>query len=103
MNITGLTRGASVSQIYRSEPGRTMARPLFLSAVPAGFPSPAEVRSGREEDSDILVMDSDYLATHNLLVFPAMHGYIRGRAVLRRLQGIMRKMYRTGLIGNFVS
>ncbi len=42
MNIIDLTRGASVSQIYRSEPGKTMARPLFLSAVPAGFPSPAE-------------------------------------------------------------
>lgn len=42
LKISSLTRSSSVAQIYRAEPGKKLARPLFLSTVPAGFPSPAE-------------------------------------------------------------
>ncbi|MBU0480602.1 MAG: translesion error-prone DNA polymerase V autoproteolytic subunit [Proteobacteria bacterium] len=42
MDISSLIKSPSVAQVYRAEPGKKLARPLFLSTVQAGFPSPAE-------------------------------------------------------------
>lgn len=51
-----LKKDATIAQIYQADPKTRLARPLFLSTVAAGFPSPADDYIDRELDlNDYLI------------------------------------------------